>query len=197
MLLDVAMDSVGLYLTPDQAKLASKGIASVKSRVTNLSTFVHGISHASWTQTLVAAFYKHHGLSAELVPPETLDSQQLLRSEPELRLLYDQLRSWDWRLGKTPYFTHQLRKRFAWGEMDVMLTCDKGRVENIDVFSDSLHPQMVQDTIDCLKGVEYSRAAVAQALEARCQRPLQEREDSNDLTRQHLAEFRQWIVQEI
>jgi lipoate-protein ligase A len=48
MLIDVDFGALAGYLNPNKAKLASKGVASVVSRVMNLKTIVPLLDHQIW-----------------------------------------------------------------------------------------------------------------------------------------------------
>jgi len=58
MLLDLKLDALGKYLSPNKKKLESKGVDSVISRVLNLKEIVPDITHESFCDALSNQF-KH------------------------------------------------------------------------------------------------------------------------------------------
>lgn len=58
MLVDVKFENLDKILTPSKAKLKSKGIDSVKSRVTNLSTLNPSITTLSFVNSLEQQYTK-------------------------------------------------------------------------------------------------------------------------------------------
>ena len=56
MLLDLELSALGNYLCPSKAKLESKGVDSVVSRVMNLKEIVPDITHKSFCDSLEDAF---------------------------------------------------------------------------------------------------------------------------------------------
>ena len=59
------MANLGKYLTPSKVKLESKGVASVRSRVINLTELVPTLSVAQMADAMVKAAEKVYGLEAE------------------------------------------------------------------------------------------------------------------------------------
>jgi lipoate-protein ligase A len=58
MLLDLDLSALGKYLNPSKAKLKSKGVESVVSRVINLKDLVGDIDHDKFCDSLEKAFIK-------------------------------------------------------------------------------------------------------------------------------------------
>ncbi len=90
LLIDVDMNSLDRYLNPNKAKLQSKGVASVKSRVTNLRSLNPKINHEDLSQKLISQFQERYQGTADV---EELDLSQLQKI-PSLRETYLQLMVW-------------------------------------------------------------------------------------------------------
>ena len=80
LLVSVDMANLGKYLTPSQRKLQSKGVASVPSRVVNLSELHPGLRISQMQQAMAQAFADVYGL-----PVTTITESQLDASEIEAR----------------------------------------------------------------------------------------------------------------
>lgn len=61
LLLNADLSRLANYLNPDKKKLAAKGITSVRSRVTNLTELLPGITHEQVCEAITKAFFAHYG----------------------------------------------------------------------------------------------------------------------------------------
>ncbi|WNG18693.1 lipoate--protein ligase [Cystobacter fuscus] len=173
------------YLTPHPKKLESKGHASVRARVMNITDHQPDVTHEALVQALMSAFQEHHGATAE---PELLD-QAFLERQPSLAETFERFSSWDWRFGNAPQFNHQMAEYLSWGFFHVHLDAENGHVRRAQVFSDSLHSEPVQELQDALVGTPYSRAGVARAVAGvKARHPALERE---------LGEFEAWLMAQV
>lgn len=161
MLLNVDLSKLSNYLTPNQLKLKAKGIKSVQSRVINLSQVVQSISHDSFQQALIEAFFSFYGSKC---PIETLNHSSLAEI-PSLFSYYETLRSWNWIYGKTPAFSQVLHERFAWGTLELHLDAEKGHILDAKAFSDSLEPDFIEAIPKYLSGIPYTPEGVSIARE--------------------------------
>lgn len=160
LLIDADLSKVANYLTPDKKKLQSKGISSVKSRVSNLVDFNPEINHEKLCEVIIDEFFKTYNETCEV---EVLDHEQL-KEIPHLQNYFDQMSDWNWRFGKTPDFAHHMAERFEWGRMELFLDTKGGRITEAQIYSDSLMPQMVEKLMEDLKEVPYTRQDIEKAL---------------------------------
>jgi len=75
MLLDLELGALGKYLNPSKAKLQSKGVESVVSRVINLREINDKINHDNFCESLKTEFVKKWGATA--VNDRTLTMSEL------------------------------------------------------------------------------------------------------------------------
>lgn len=99
-----------LHVDPD--KIRSKGIASVRSRVANISEFW---TPGSGMEDLRAALLRHCADGEGSLEPEVLRAAEELAER--------KYRSWDWNYGASPAFTLQRRERFPGGWWTGAWTC--------------------------------------------------------------------------
>lgn len=185
LLLNADMSQLAQYLNPNKKKLESKGITSVRARVVNLSELNQQITHEEMSQRIIQEFFDHYQSECEI---EMLDHQYLL-SIPRLNQHFQKMADWNWRFGEAPKFNHQMSERFAWGSMDVHLDVHHARVENAQIFSDSLHPEMIEQLMASLKNIPYIKEAFRQAIAGvKAELPM---------IQDYLSEFEDWIVKEI
>ena len=159
LLVDVDMDALSRYLQVDPQKLASKGVASVRSRVVNLKDLLPELTLPELKGALLKAFGEVYGAAPEPYEQELLDQTRLAELEAHYA-------SWQWNYGAKIPFTHSLKQRFAWGGVEILLHVDKGQIVQAQVYSDALDAELFAAMSAALTGVRYDGAAIAQALTA-------------------------------
>ena len=155
------LEKLSRYLTVDEAKLAAKGVASVRERVANLAEFLPGLTPQHMAEVLQAEFCREYGeCEVQALSPGAM---------PELKELVEKHASAAWRLGKTPPFERVLRRRFTWGGVEIALSLRQGLVSEAKVYTDALDTGWPSRLEAVLGGKPYSSAALAAAArEAGC-----------------------------
>ncbi len=152
------------YLNPDEKKLVSKGIQSVRSRVTNLATIDSTITVDRVKNALFAVFTQEKNIQDTEVQNIDID---FLEQMDALNAEYERLRSWDWRYGKSPEFTHNIEGRFDWGGIEISLLVKNAVLEDFSVYSDALdvvYIQKIRESIDSLCAKPYETSLLKEAL---------------------------------
>lgn len=185
LLINADMTKLGNYLNPNKKKLESKGITSVRSRVANLQEMNPQITHELLSERIIQEFFSHYQNECTI---EVLD-HHFLQSLPALQKHFLRMSDWNWRFGETPQFNHQMSEHFTWGTMDVHLDVHKGRVEKAQIFSDSLHPEMIELLMASLENISYTKEAFRASI-AQVSKELPMIED-------YLLQFEVWILKEI
>lgn len=185
MLINANMQKLGHYLTPSKKKLESKGIKSVKARVTNLIDIKNDITHDDFCNAMIQEFFNYYGTECEI---EHLHTEDLQKVE-SLNKYYEDLKDWNWRFGETPKFNHKMDTRFEWGGVEVHLDSHKGMIKDIKIYSDSLQPEMIEHLTIALKDKEYSSHGVQKALDS----VIKELPFSQNF----ILEFGDWLKSEI
>lgn len=142
------------YLNVDVRKLQSKGVKSVRSRVCNLSEFVPELKCETLLDALKEAFRSEYG-------------EYTVLSEPDAEAIAPYLAkhtSDAWRLGETPRFDVEIENRFAWGNVQLLLTLRKGVAVDVRVYSDALDAELPEEIVSRLTGVAYGAESMAKAL---------------------------------
>ena len=119
LLIDADMTKMGRYLSPSPAKIASKGVASVASRVVNLRELCPGLTVAGMTDAMNRAFQQVYGLTAQPLKEKDFDQEAL-------ETLYRQFSSRDWVYGATFPFDFSCTEKFPWGEVSIRLRVEQG-----------------------------------------------------------------------
>ena len=72
--------------------------------------------------------------------------------------------NWDWNYGKSPKFNMQHTHRFPVGGIDVHIQVKKGIMEDVSIFGDFFGVGEVAVIEENLKGVQYERQSISEAL---------------------------------
>ncbi len=166
LLMHTDLERLGGYLTPHPKKLQSKGRTSVRARVMNLgernSELASDRSHEIISRAVTEAFFEQHGGRCEI---ESLDHSILERIET-LKATYEQFSSWDWRFGHAPQFHVELTEYLSWGFFQIFVDSEKGHVSRVQVFSDALFPDLIEDFQRSFHGQPFTGLGVSQAIDA-------------------------------
>ena len=161
ILVDTDLTRLTGVLSVDPAKLAAKGVASVRSRVTNLADWL-----AEWqpaaprlsVQDVCSAIMAREGAPRPLTAAETRAAQSLRA---------DKYATWDWVYGAAPPYTERKTRRFAWGGLEALFDVCQGRVAGCrlygDFLGDSAGPELIEQA---LSGQRYEAGCLRAALDA-------------------------------
>ncbi len=156
LLFSAEMSRLQGALNVDPAKLKSKGIASVRSRVAN----IRDLLDVNVQLPNAIAFEEHLAkwLSREFSCAAEKFSEQM---ENEINKLADKKYSTDaWNLHRFGSFEKERRRRFDYGTVEVFLTVKDGVIGDIAIGGDFFGVRDISELICLLHGVEYSRAAI-------------------------------------
>ena len=135
------------YLIVKQSKLSRHGVASVQSRVVNLSQLAP-ITAENIVAPLVEAFEKEYGQKTEVQSFETISQT------PEVRALYDKYSSDEWLFGRWRSFKAQRQASFPWGEVEMSVSIDEERhvITDVQLSTDSLQATLASEVRALLVG---------------------------------------------
>lgn len=148
------MEDLQRYLKPKPAKLQKHGVASVQSRVVNLSELNPEITSESIVPHLRKAFETEYSESSEYS-----EFSEIIK-RPEVRALYEEFASDEWRYGKWKTFVAQRSGQFDWGGVELSLTVDqeRGIVTDVLLASDALDLAALDEARRLLVGASTDKA---------------------------------------
>ncbi len=149
LLLNVDMANLGKYLNPSKAKLNSKGVASVRSRVINLCDLKPELTTETMENAMIAAFETVYGGKAQAMTTADFN-------EERLEELHAHFAAWDWNYGKMRPFTFSCAEKFSWGEVTFQFAVKGGVCEEVDVFTDSMDAEFAASLADALRGARFT-----------------------------------------
>lgn len=157
LLIDADMDKLQRYLSPSKAKLEAKGIASVRSRVVNLTELAAGLTVKKMEQYMCQAFGAVYGIEpAELVLPSP--------AKAEIAATAQAISSWDYLFGTPLPFTCQMEQRFPWGNVQLQIEAKGGVIQAVRVYSDAMDWQLPQLLEAALMGCRFTKEDICSHL---------------------------------
>ena len=129
IMVNLKLEQLGEILTPSIQKLQSKGIQSVKSRVTNLQQINPNITIEKVKDVFCSAFEKVYGKANKKI---FLSMSDVNQKE------FENLQSRAWLYEQTPSFSTVLEKRYPFGMVSLNMDIVNNYVFTIRIYSDSL-----------------------------------------------------------
>jgi len=164
IMFDSEIDAVVKALKPKKEKLESKGIKSVRSRVTNIKPFMSDefqfMNTKQFRERLLLNIFEVD--SVEEVKEFKLTEKDWDKIE-EFSKQYTG--NWEWNYGKSPDFDIERSQRFAIGSIDVKLNVEKGIIQDIKIYGDFFGLGEISDVEEKLTGIKYEAKTIAAAFD--------------------------------
>lgn len=148
LMYNVDVNVLSHVLNPSTTKLQSKGIASVRSRVTNLCNYLPELSD-------IQAFKNR---LEEILSNNYSDAEYKL-SEADLahiqQLTDEKFATWEWNYGRSPKATLVHSARLACGTVEIHLTLAENRIASCRFGGDFLGNLPASDVEKALTGIPY------------------------------------------
>jgi lipoate-protein ligase A len=132
------MEDLQRYLKPKPAKLQKHGVASVRSRVVNLSELNPEITSESIVPHLRKAFIEEYAGDNNFNFQFSIINFDELIARPEVKALYEDFASPEWKYGRWRTFTAQRSAQFDWGGVELSLTIEDDVIRDVQIASDAL-----------------------------------------------------------
>lgn len=158
LLIDLDIDRLGNYLTVSKLKLESKGIKSVKSRVSNLKDLDQSISVARVKEALIA---EYGGQDLEPIYYKRQD----LEGQPRLMDKVRKYGSWDWVYGESPESNMCLEKKYDWGIINFDFLLGSGKILRASIDTDSIIEDNFQALARGLEGLDFRSENIVETIE--------------------------------
>lgn len=154
LLFDTQLDHLSNALTPAKEKLQSKGVASVRQRVTNVATY---------TQLDILAFMDY--VQQEMCGTEVLELTE--EDMKEVAEIEKELTSDEFVYGKNPKYSLIRKHRFEGvGTLEAHIELKNNIIGSVNMVGDYfLLGDIDHDFLSLLKGCEFTREAVEERLE--------------------------------
>ena len=160
ILFDSDLSVVMQALCVKQEKLVSKGVTSVKSRVTNLRPYLpEGTTLEDFEKRLL----EYLSVSSPIVPhPLTLADYDRID-----KIRAERYAKWEWNYGYSPNYTDVRSRRIeGCGEIEVHLSVTKGLIRDIRFYGDFFGASDLSPLCSLLRDCECRRESVISRLES-------------------------------
>lgn len=144
------------YLTPPKAKIESKGIKSVRSRVINLSELKEGLTISTMAENMLKAFEAVFNLTPKELPKPV--GEKILS-------LSEKYKSSEYLYGLHFPFTFSCEEYFTWGTVSLNVRVEKGKISEVKVYTDSMDWELSAVVEKALLYCMFDKKACMEALE--------------------------------
>lgn len=148
-LYDCDLETMVRAITPSDEKLVSKGVDSVRSRVTNLKPYLNGM-----TQDQLIKHFEN-----------TLTYQTYELSEEEIKIINkkaEMYKSKSYIYKKQPPHTKTLKKRISGGLVEVMINLHDGVIKDFKILGDFFDKKPLESFEQLFIGKEYTKKDIDQ-----------------------------------
>lgn len=157
LLVAADMAKMGRYLSPSQAKMESKGVDSVRSRVVNLRELCPDLTIERMAQAMTRAFEKVYGLTAQPLTEADFDTAAV-------DALYARFSSREWIYGRSAPMDFTCGEKFSWGELTLHLRVEGGVCQEVKVYTDAMEADLAAALERVLQGCGFSAEALCRAI---------------------------------
>lgn len=157
------LDEVNNALRPNKAKIESKGIKSVRSRVTNIRPYVD-----EQYKDLSIEEFRDLVLLEIFGVTKREDVKEYHLTEKDWEKVYqiraERFGNWDWNYGQSPVFDIQKSHKFPFGLVDFRFNVANGKVTAAKIYGDFFGLGDIEDVEKDLVGIKYDRGSFAKTL---------------------------------
>lgn len=163
LMFDSEIEAVVKALKPKKHKLESKGIKSIRSRVTNIKPFLDDsyqfMNAKDFREQLLLYIYDTD--SKENVKEYVLTEDDWKKIEA---FAAEYTANWNWNYGKSPEFDMERSERLSVGTVEVKMNVRKGKIEDIRIYGDFFGLGEIEDVEKELQGIPYTKEAIREAI---------------------------------
>lgn len=165
LMFDSDIDEVVNALKVRKDKIESKGIKSIRSRVTNIKPFLpaekQGMTTEAFREDILLKIF---GVTSS----DQIKTYELTEADWQKinKISEEYYQNWEWNYGKSPAFDLVRRQRFPIGSIEVQMNVEEGKIKELKIFGDFFGLGEIKDVEDQLIGTKYEKEAVANAVAA-------------------------------
>lgn len=160
ILFDVEMENLAKALKVRPEKLVSKGVSSVKARVTNIKPYVgEDKTVEEFKEILLKELFLQKGEE----PKEYKLSEEELKKIEDIKKERFGTREWNW--GKSPKGKFKNGVKFPYGWIELSFDINKGKLENLKILGDYFGTKDTKDLEIALENTEYEKSEIKKVLD--------------------------------
>ncbi|SDB39708.1 lipoate-protein ligase A [Streptococcus henryi] len=158
LLFDVDMTVLGNALKVSKDKIESKGVKSVRARVTNiLSELPEKITVGEFSDKILDKMKETYPDMTEYV----LTDNDLAKIQESYE---SQFNTWDWTYGAAPEYTIERNVRYPAGKITTYANVENSLIKSIKIYGDFFGVRGVEDIEELLSGTRYEYTDVLEKL---------------------------------
>ena len=160
LLFDVDLSVLAKALKVSKDKFESKGVKSVRARVTNIiDELPEKISVEDFRDLLL-----------DYMKQEYPDMTEYVLTEEDLVAIQElkehKFATWDWNYGKSPDYNVRRATKFTSGKVEIFANVVESKIQDIKIYGDFFGIEDVAAVEDALRGVRYEREDVLETLQS-------------------------------
>ncbi|WP_341488212.1 lipoate--protein ligase [Mesomycoplasma ovipneumoniae] len=162
ILFNANLAKLGQVLKPNRLKIESKGIKSIRQRVTNiLHEIEEQMEDSEFISRLIRFFENKYQTKAQDVETYFQDEMTFQKDFQEVQTLRQ---SREWVFGSNPYFSYENIARTSGGTLRVLANIEKNHIVKIKFEGDFLSQRSVEDIQEILENKEFTRSIIESQL---------------------------------
>ncbi|NFL95864.1 lipoate--protein ligase [Clostridium botulinum] len=159
LLFNSELENLVKALNVDNDKILSKGIESIKSRVTNIKEHVkEDIFMEKFKEILIENIFMWNKSSLK---EYNLTNDHINDIE---KLMEEKYMTWQWNYGYSPEFNYRNSKRFQGGKLEVLLNIVEGHINECKIYGDFLGLMDVSEIEKRIIGIKYGEEYIDEFL---------------------------------
>lgn len=155
LLFNTNLNHLEIALRVSIDKIESKGIKSIRSRVTNIYPYLKKPCSIEEFKNLL---YNQFCLVDERI--QSISFTENDRHQIEA-LAQNKYRTWEWNYGESPFFTIKKSQRFEFGKIEAWLDVNQGIIRQCKFYGDFFGREDKDDIENLLVGIRYERNDIA------------------------------------
>lgn len=162
LLYNASQNKLANALAVSEEKIKSKGIKSVRSRVTNIAAH---LENEMAPEAFMKAFGDYIVATEEDCRFASLDAY-----ETEIqKLRNEKYATWEWNFGYSPKYEFSRKKRFSFGEVEVKIqTENEGIIKDMKIYGDFFSKKPVAELASRFCGLHHERKTLEKVLAGVC-----------------------------
>lgn len=157
ILFDTNIEEMVRSITVADDKIISKGIQSVRQRVTNVIDHMEEkITPEAFKELMLKSLLKNVDSTYKLTDHDKKEIEKIANNR---------FRSWDWNYGSAPAYEITKSRRFDGGKLEVYLSLDRGHIKDVRINGDFFFYGDLGHLTESLVGCSYREADIRAALQ--------------------------------
>jgi lipoate-protein ligase A len=159
ILFDTDLDVLGKALKVSKDKIVSKGVKSVRSRVTNIVDHLkEDMTVEDFKNLLLNHMFKRNNEITEYKLTEE-DYGNINK------LMEKRYNTWEWNFGESPQFNINKSERFPAGKVEIRLDVEDGIIKSIKFYGDFFGGGEISDIEEKFIGIKYKEDEIKKILD--------------------------------